>query len=152
MKEYYIENEFVKRVREAGGVAYKLNSLTTNGLPDRMVLFFPGKSCFVELKAPGRVMRPLQRKRRYQLQKLGFPVFCIDRYSQIDPAIKAIKEWNPGDEFPKGIGAHVPELDIASLPHELQDMNDHGETLEPEDPDDLADFENLDGDKGSDSP
>lgn len=65
MREYVVENEFVKAVKKAGGVAYKLNSLTTNGLPDRMVLFFPGKVCFVELKAPGKQMRPLQVKRRY---------------------------------------------------------------------------------------
>lgn len=74
MREYVVENEFVKAVKKAGGVAYKLTSQTTNGLPDRLVLFFPAKTVFVELKAPGRVLRPLQRKRRYQLQKLGFPV------------------------------------------------------------------------------
>ena len=78
MREYVVENEFVKAVKKAGGVAYKLTSQTTNGLPDRLVLFFPAKTVFVELKAPGRVLRPLQSKRRYQLQKLGFPVLCID--------------------------------------------------------------------------
>ena len=81
MREAVVENEFVKAVRKAGGVAYKLTSQTTNGLPDRLVLFFPAKTVFVELKAPGKVLRPLQRKRRYQLQKLGFPVLCIDRVS-----------------------------------------------------------------------
>ena len=90
MREYVVENEFVKAVRKAGGVAYKLNSLTANGLPDRLVLFFPAKTVFVELKAPGKQMRPLQRKRRYQLKKLGFPVLCIDRFSQIQPCIDAI--------------------------------------------------------------
>lgn len=79
MREYVVENEFVKAVRKAGGVAYKLTSQTANGLPDRLVLFFPAKCIFVELKAPGKQLRPLQRKRRYQLMKLGFPVLCIDR-------------------------------------------------------------------------
>ena len=77
MREYVVENEFVKAVKAAGGVAYKLTSQTANGLPDRLVLFFPAKTVFVELKAPGKMMRPLQRKRRYQLMKLGFPVLCI---------------------------------------------------------------------------
>ena len=72
VREYVIENEFVKAVRAAGGVAYKLTSQTANGLPDRLVLFFPAKTIFVELKAPGKMLRPLQRKRRYQLMKLGF--------------------------------------------------------------------------------
>ena len=146
MREYVVENEFVKAVKKAGGVAYKLNSLTTNGLPDRMVLFFPGKVCFCELKAPGKQMRPLQVKRRYQLQKLGFPVFCVDRFSQIKPAIDAILAWTPGEPFPEGIGAEVPKLETMTLPSEMSDMDDYGETLEPEDPSVLSMFENLDGD------
>ena len=43
LREYVVENEFVKAVKAAGGVAYKLTSQTANGLPDRLVLFFPAK-------------------------------------------------------------------------------------------------------------
>lgn len=147
MREYVVENEFVKAVREAGGVAYKLTSQTANGLPDRLVLFFPAKTVFVELKAPGKMLRPLQRKRRYQLMKLGFPVICIDRFSQIKPAIRAIQNWTVGEPFPEGIGAKIPELETTELPADqgrLNDMNDFGETLEPEDPSELAGFFNFD--------
>lgn len=147
MREYVVENEFVKAVRAAGGVAYKLTSQTANGLPDRLVLFFPAKTVFVELKAPGKQLRPLQRKRRYQLMKLGFPVLCIDRFSQIKPCINAILSWTPGESFPEGIGAKMPELDITSLPSdqgELDNMDDFGDTFEPEDPAELAGFFNLD--------
>ena len=144
MREYVVENEFVKAVRRAGGVAYKLTSQTTNGLPDRLVLFFPAKTVFVELKAPGKMMRPLQRKRRYQLMKLGFPVICIDRLQQIKPCINAILSWTPGDPFPEGIGADIPDLEITALP---SDIDDFGETQEPIDPDDLAGFYKIeDGD------
>ena len=144
MRESTVENEFVKSVRLAGGVAYKLTSQTTNGLPDRLVLFFPAKTVFVELKAPGKMLRPLQRKRRYQLQKLGFPVLCIDRLSQIRPAIDAIISWTPGEPFPEDIGAKVPDLDIAILPSGqggLDDMNNYGETYEPEDPEESEESE-----------
>ena len=144
MREYVVENEFVRAVRKAGGVAYKLNSLTANGLPDRLVLFFPAKTVFVELKAPGKQMRPLQRKRRYQLMKLGFPVLCIDRFSQIQPCIEAILAWNPGEPFPEGIGAYIPDLEIATLPAELADMDDMGDSLEETDPSVLAMFDDLD--------
>ena len=116
MREYVVENEFVKAVRKAGGVAYKLTSQTANGLPDRLVLFFPAKTVFVELKAPGKMLRPLQRKRRYQLMQLGFPVLCIDSVSQIQPAVDAILTWTPGTPFPEGIGAKVPDLEMTSLP------------------------------------
>lgn len=137
MREYVVENEFVKAVKDAGGAAYKLTSQTANGLPDRLVLFFPAKTVFVELKAPGKMMRPLQRKRRYQLMELGFPVLCIDRVEQIEPCIEAILSWTPGTPFPEGIGAKIPDLEVATLP---SDMEDYGETLEPIDPDELAGF------------
>ena len=148
MREYVIENEFVRAVSRAGGVAYKLTSQTANGLPDRLVLFFPGKCCFVELKAPGKMLRPLQVKRKHQLNALGFPVLCIDRMSQIRPAIDAILTWTPGEPFPEGIGAKVPELETTTLPIDqgkLGDLEDFGITLEPADPADLAGFFNLDG-------
>lgn len=151
MREYVVENEFVKAVRAAGGVAYKLTSQTANGLPDRLVLFFPAKTVFVELKAPGKMLRPLQRKRRYQLMKLGFPVLCIDRLTQIKPAISAILAWTPGEPFPEGIGAQVPDMEIASLPTDqgsLDDMDDYGDTFEPEDPSVLAGFFDLDAMSG----
>ena len=132
MREYVIENEFVKAVRKAGGVAYKLTSQTANGLPDRLVLFFPAKTVFVELKAPGKMLRPLQVKRKHQLNALGFPVLCIDRLSQIKPAIEAILTWIPGQPFPEGIGAKIPDLEMAMLPSgqgKLNDPDDYGETL-----------------------
>ena len=140
MREYVIENEFVKAVKAAGGVAYKLTSQTANGLPDRLVLFPAAKTIFVELKAPGKMMRPLQRKRRYQLMKLGFPVLCIDRMPQIMPFITAVLSWTPGEPFPDGIGAKIPDLEITSLPTEHSDLDDFGETLEPIDPENLMDF------------
>lgn len=149
MREYVVENEFIKAVHRAGGVAYKLNSLTANGLPDRLVLFFPGKTFFVELKAPGKQMRPLQVKRRTQLQLLGFPVFCIDRFEQIKPAIEAMQKWSPGEAFPQGIGAEVPVLEEMELPdflsdgEEAEDMDDFGDRFEPEDPKVLSEFNDL---------
>lgn len=148
MREYVVENEFVKAVKAAGGVAYKLTSQTANGLPDRLVLFFPAKTIFVELKAPGKMMRPLQRKRRYQLMKLGFPVLCIDKLQQIKPCINAILSWTPGEPFPEGIGAKIPDLEMAVLPSE---MDDFGETLESINPDDLMEFYTLDDEDGGDA-
>ena len=115
MRENVIEAEFIKAVQAAGGVAYKLTSQTANGLPDRLVLFFPAKTVFVELKAPGKMLRPLQRKRRSQLMNLGFPVLCVDRLEQIDPVIQAIVSWIPGTSFPDGIGAKIPEQKSITL-------------------------------------
>lgn len=118
MREYVVENEFVKAVKAAGGAAYKLTSQTANGLPDRLVLFFPAKAVFVELKAPGKMLRPLQRKRRYQLMKLGFPVLCINCIEQIEPCIEAILSWAPGTPFPEGVGAKIPDIETTTLPYD----------------------------------
>lgn len=115
MRENVIENEFVKAVKKAGGMAYKLTSQTANGLPDRLVLFPNAKTVFVELKAPKKMLRPLQRKRRYQLMKLGFPVLCINELQQIQPCIDAILNWTPGESFPDGIGAKIPELEVTEI-------------------------------------
>ena len=60
-------------------------------------------------------MRLLQRKRRLQLESLGFPVFCIDSIEQIKPAIEALNHWKPGEPFPKGIGKQIPEIPIVTI-------------------------------------
>ena len=83
MRENEVEKQFVEAVRAAGGQALKFTSQSMNGVPDRLVLLLGGKCAFVELKAPGKQMRILQRKRRQQLEALGFPVFCVDRLEQI---------------------------------------------------------------------
>ena len=116
MRESEVERQFVEAVRAAGGPALKFTSQSMNGVPDRLVLLLGGKCAFVELKAPGKQMRLLQRKRRQQLEALGFPVFCVDRPEQIQPAIDALIHWNPGKPIPQGIGAKIPEIHNREMP------------------------------------
>ena len=116
MRESEVERQFVEAVRAAGGQALKFTSQSMNGVPDRLVLLLGGKCAFVELKAPGKQMRLLQRKRRQQLEALGFPVFCVDRPEQIQPAIDALIHWNPGEPIPQGIGAKIPEIHNREMP------------------------------------
>ena len=116
MRENEVEKAFVDAVSDAGGRALKFTSQTMNGVPDRLVLLLGGKCAFVELKAPGKQMRPLQRKRRPQLEALGFPVFCVDKIEQIQPVIKALQLWKPGEPIPTGVGAVIPELVNTELP------------------------------------
>ena len=116
MRENEVEKQFVATVRAVGGQALKFTSQSMNGVPDRLVLLLGGKCAFVELKAPGKQMRILQRKRRQQLEALGFPVFCVDRLEQIQPAIYALLRWEPGEPLPQGIGAKIPEMPAVTLP------------------------------------
>ena len=91
MLEREIEKRLRDEVRKAGGVALKFVSPGTAGVPDRIVLMPEGMACFVELKAPGKVMRPLQMKRKQQLESLGFNVYCIDSMEGIREVIDEIR-------------------------------------------------------------
>lgn len=91
MNEKYIEKKFVESVKKAGGLAPKFVSPGLNGVPDRIVLLPDGRMAFVELKAPGKMMRPLQLTRKRQLERLGYKVYCIDEVSQIGGVIDEIQ-------------------------------------------------------------
>jgi hypothetical protein len=85
--EKYIEQKLVKVVKELGGIAPKFVSPGLDGVPDRIVLLPMGRMAFVELKAPGKKMRPLQVRRKGQLEALGFLVYCIDGVEQIEEVL-----------------------------------------------------------------
>ena len=90
MLERAIEQRLVEAVRKAGGLCPKFVSPGWDGVPDRIVLLPGGKLGFVELKAPGQKLRPLQRQRREQLECLGFRVFVIDGVEQIGGVLHEI--------------------------------------------------------------
>lgn len=90
MSEKYIEQKLVVAVKNIGGIAPKFVSPGFNGMPDRLVLLPMGRIAFVELKAPGKMMRPLQVRRKRQLEELGFSVYCIDDVEQIDEMLEAM--------------------------------------------------------------
>ena len=115
MREYVVEDAFRDEVKRRGGLALKLTSQTMNGLPDRLVLLNGGRAAFVELKSPGKIMRPLQVKRKEQLEALGFPVFCVDRFEQIRPVLDAIRLWQPGGQT-HSAGAAIPEIERVEYP------------------------------------
>ena len=110
MREKAIEAKLVKAVRIMGGLAPKFISPGFDGVPDRLVLLAPkfispgfdgvpdrlvllpkGKIAFIELKAPGKALRPLQIRRKQQLEALGFPVYCIDSPEQIGGILDEIQ-------------------------------------------------------------
>ena len=90
MTEKYIEQKLVRAVKERGGIAPKFVSPGLDGVPDRIVLLPMGRMAFVELKAPGNKMRPLQVRRKRQLEALGFLVYCVDSVEKIDEVLKAM--------------------------------------------------------------
>ncbi|NCD04372.1 MAG: VRR-NUC domain-containing protein [Clostridia bacterium] len=90
MQEKYIEKKLVAAVKNMGGIALKFVSPGVDGVPDRIVLLPMGRMAFIECKAEGKKMRPLQVIRKRQLEALGFLVYCLDSVEQIDEVLKEI--------------------------------------------------------------
>ena len=91
MREREVERRLVTAVKKLGGLAPKFTAPGLDGVPDRLVLLPDGRLAFVEVKAPGQKMRPLQLLRKRQLEELGFRVYCIDRPEQIGGVLDEIQ-------------------------------------------------------------
>lgn len=114
MLEKVIEAHLVKRVKEAGGIAYKFTSPQRRSVPDRMIVMngddyavqqlrylanesisddmlrdiarrvVAGYICFVETKATGAKPTPGQLREHARLEALGLRVDVIDNKEEID--------------------------------------------------------------------
>ena len=91
MLESTVERHLREEAKKRKGMALKFVSPGMNGVPDRIVLMPDGKMAFVELKAPGKKMRPLQEKRKRTLEELGFLVFCVDSKEMIGGVLHEIR-------------------------------------------------------------
>ncbi|HEX3017836.1 MAG TPA: VRR-NUC domain-containing protein [Caproicibacter sp.] len=78
MREKAIEEKLVRTVKAMGGLAPKFVSPGMDGMPDRLLLLPDGKIAFVETKATRKKPRPLQKRRKKQLEALGFAVYLLD--------------------------------------------------------------------------
>ena len=91
MREKAIERKLTLMVKQRGGMAPKFVSPGFDGVPDRLVLLPHGKIAFVELKTEGETLRPLQVRRKRQLESLGFSVYCVDAAEQIGGILDEIQ-------------------------------------------------------------
>ena len=90
MREKTIEKKLVIAIKDMGGIAPKFMSPGYDGMPDRIVLLPGGRMGFIEVKAPGKVPRPLQEARHRMLRRLGFKVYLLDAVDQIGGILDAI--------------------------------------------------------------
>lgn len=88
--EKEVEQKLVKAVRLAGGFCIKFTSPGFDGVPDRLVLLPYGRMAFIELKAPGKKPRALQKRRMKQLSSLGFACYVIDNVDEISKVLDEI--------------------------------------------------------------
>ncbi|WP_017726753.1 VRR-NUC domain-containing protein [Halalkalibacterium ligniniphilum] len=92
MQESRLERRLKNEVEKVGGMAVKFTSPGMAGVPDRLVLLPGGRAIFVEMKAPGEPLRPLQAKRKKQLERLGFQSYKLD---SVEDILRFIQEVQP---------------------------------------------------------
>ncbi|MEF3312338.1 VRR-NUC domain-containing protein [Paenibacillus sp. GYB004] len=90
MRESSIEARLVREVERIGGLAPKFVSPGNSGVPDRIVILPGGWTVYVETKAPGKPLKPLQAKWAKELTKRGHRHYKIDSYADIDRFIAEV--------------------------------------------------------------
>jgi hypothetical protein len=84
MREREVEQYFIRRVREAGGLQRKFVSPGHKGVPDRICVI-RGSVHFVELKAPGKPLRADQVREHTRLRAAGVEgLWIIDSKDAVD--------------------------------------------------------------------
>lgn len=76
MLEKAVESAFARRVKALGGSSFKFSPVVA-GNPDRIVLMPGGWVGFVELKADGGVLSPVQRLWHARAAELGVVVEVV---------------------------------------------------------------------------
>jgi len=89
MRENVIEKRLREAIEEIGGKAFKFSSPGNIGVPDRIILL-AGRVIFVELKKQGQELRPFQKYRKRQLEKLGFQVAVIDSIEKVEEFLEGL--------------------------------------------------------------
>jgi len=91
MRESTIERHLMQRVRAAGGVAYKFTSPGRGGVADRIVCLPDGQTWFVELKAPGGRLSPLQKIFADDMARLGQRYACLWSKEDVDAWLEGVQ-------------------------------------------------------------
>lgn len=83
-QEKSLEQYLKRKVENKGGLFYKFTSPGRNGVPDRIVITDQGDVYFVELKAPGKKLRPLQQKELDRINSTGAKAVWFDTKEKAD--------------------------------------------------------------------
>lgn len=89
MDEKTVENMLKRAIEADGGLCWKLVSPGVAGVPDRLCLM-ARRIVFVEVKAPGKRLRPLQQRRMNQLRAQGFTALVVDGPQGIQEVRRAL--------------------------------------------------------------
>jgi hypothetical protein len=93
--ESHIEKYFVWTVERMGGTAYKFRSPNHRGVADRIACLPDGSVWFVELKAPGGRLAPLQKLFAARMKELGQNYTVLWSKTEIDEWRRTITSSTP---------------------------------------------------------
>ena len=88
MLEKQLELYFMRVMEMKNCLCWKFVSPGMAGVPDRIVIPPWGRVIFVELKAPGKRLRKLQKVRREQLKAQNVDVWVIDSKEKVDKFVQ----------------------------------------------------------------
>ena len=88
-RESSLRGYFLRRMKKAGALVYKLVPAGRNNKPDELVLAPHGQHCLVELKKEGEPPRPSQQREHRRIMRRGHPVRVIDTKRGVD-----LLEWD----------------------------------------------------------
>lgn len=97
MRESELEARLVRGVKALGGVAYKFVSPGNVGVPDRLVVLPGGVVAFVELKAEGGRLSPMQGRQISRLRGLGADVTVVRGAKGVERYLACCREVMGGD-------------------------------------------------------
>jgi len=83
IRERDVERALSNTVKAVGGMCIKQSAIGQAGLPDRLVLLPKQNMFFVEVKAPGKGVTPLQYNVHEKLGGLGFATYVIDSVDSV---------------------------------------------------------------------
>ena len=90
MRERDVENYLKRNIERLGGECLKFVSPGKSGVPDRLCLMAGGNHFFVEVKAKGQKLKPLQEKIQKTFWAIGHPVYVVDTKEAVDLLIAKI--------------------------------------------------------------
>lgn len=88
MRESQVEEHFVIRVAETGGIQRKIAYIARRSCPDRLVGWPNGKTGLVEMKRPLGKAREDQEREHNRLRRCGFRVDVLDTIEAVDAYVK----------------------------------------------------------------
>ena len=89
-RESSVEKKLSGMLRKRGALCLKFTSPGHPGVPDRIVVLPDGRIVFVELKASGGVLSPLQRWQIEQLRSMGADVRILHGADQVHAFVEEV--------------------------------------------------------------